>query len=54
MLTLCGDGTIGSRDGLAETAQFNDPRGLAFDKHGNLYVAGKSCFLGKFLEIFSK
>lgn len=36
--TLAG-GTRGNRDGVGSEAQFNDPRGIATDGSGNLYVA---------------
>jgi hypothetical protein len=36
--TVAGDGTIGTRNGAANTAQFNFPRGVATDKAGNIYV----------------
>lgn len=37
--TLAGDGTVGTRDGLAAQAQFNGPVGVAVDKTGQVYVA---------------
>jgi DNA-binding beta-propeller fold protein YncE len=36
--TLAGDGTIARIDGPGATAQFNDPRGVAVDAEGNVYV----------------
>ena len=39
--TLAGSGTEGFADGSGAAAQFNDPRGLAFDGRGHLYVADK-------------
>jgi sugar lactone lactonase YvrE len=37
--TVAGNGTIGFKNGIRETAQFNFPGGIAIDKQGNLYVA---------------
>ncbi len=37
--TLAGMGTAGFGDGSGETAQFNQPCGLAVDNTGNVYVA---------------
>jgi sugar lactone lactonase YvrE len=37
--TIAGDGTIGTRNGAANMAQFNFPRGVATDKAGNIFVA---------------
>lgn len=37
--TLAGDGAAGYRDGLAATARFNGPIGVAADDKGNVYVA---------------
>lgn len=39
--TIAGDGTAGYHGdgGPAHLAQLNEPSGIAFDKHGNLYIA---------------
>ncbi len=37
--TVAGSGSVGSNNGTGSTASFNDPRGMAFDILGNLYVA---------------
>jgi hypothetical protein len=37
--TLAGTGAPGFADGVGAAAQFNAPRGLALDPHGNLFVA---------------
>jgi len=42
--TLAGSGAEGFRDGDAGVAQFRFPDGIAFDQHGNLYVADQGNF----------
>ena len=37
--TLAGSGEAGSTDGVGVAAKFNDPRGIAVDSAGNVYVA---------------
>jgi sugar lactone lactonase YvrE len=37
--TIAGDGVAGSRDGPAQSAEFNGPLGVGVDKQGNVYVA---------------
>jgi len=37
--TFAGSNVRGHIDGTASSARFNDPLGLVFDKHGDLYVA---------------
>lgn len=37
--TFAGSGKSGFRDGVGKESQFHSPRGLAFDKNDNLYVA---------------
>jgi len=37
--TLAGTGIRGHADGIGNTAQFNDPLGVAVDSSGNVYVA---------------
>jgi len=37
--TVAGTGTCGSVNGLAAAAQFCNPKGVALDRHGNLWVA---------------
>ncbi len=37
--TLAGTGTPGATDGPGNSATFSDPRGVAVDAHGNVYVA---------------
>uniref|UniRef100_UPI000D435809 NHL repeat-containing protein n=1 Tax=unclassified Variovorax TaxID=663243 RepID=UPI000D435809 len=37
--TLAGTGTPGATDGPGNAATFSDPRGVAVDAHGNVYVA---------------
>ncbi|MCX6879143.1 MAG: hypothetical protein NTW21_35855 [Verrucomicrobia bacterium] len=42
------DGTIGSADGAVSTARFNQPRDVALDGSGNLYVAdSRNCTIRK-------
>jgi len=40
--TLAGSGTSGHQDGVAATAQFNEPYGVAVGSSGNVYVADKN------------
>ncbi|AMR34026.1 hypothetical protein A0256_22550 [Mucilaginibacter sp. PAMC 26640] len=40
--TLAGSGVNGSTDGSGSLATFNDPKGLAADSKGNIYVADKA------------
>jgi len=42
VLTLAGDGTSGSVDGVGSAARFHGPRGVAPDGAGGLYVADMS------------
>ncbi len=37
--TFAGTGTHGFRDGAGNVAKFNEPRGVAIDSSGNIYVA---------------
>ena len=39
MLTLAGDGSAGSSDGVGLSSKFSSPRGLSFDYNGNLLIA---------------
>jgi sugar lactone lactonase YvrE len=45
--TLAGTGTIGHVDGLASTAQFAGPTGLALDATGTLYISERSQYIRK-------
>ncbi len=40
--TLAGTGVPGYQDGLAATAQFSSPAGIAIDQSGNLYVTDQN------------
>ncbi len=40
-VTTFAGGSFGSADGLAQAAQFNQPRGIALDSSGNLFVADR-------------
>ncbi|MEO5803729.1 MAG: hypothetical protein ABIR24_09370, partial [Verrucomicrobiota bacterium] len=37
--TIAGTGTAGFSDGAGTKAQLNDPHSIAFDSHGDLYIA---------------
>lgn len=37
--TVAGTGVAGLKNGRGDTAQLNYPRGMCFDKNGNLYIA---------------
>ena len=38
VLTLAGDGIVGTDDGIGLSSRFSAPRGLSFDLSGNLIV----------------
>jgi len=40
--TLAGTGVMGSNDGIASVASFNDPSGICLDTRGNLLIADQS------------
>lgn len=39
VLTYAGTGSVGSRDGMREAAEFNVPEGFCTDESGNIYIA---------------
>lgn len=39
VITIAGTGVAGLKNGKADTAQLNYPRGMCFDKNGILYIA---------------
>ncbi|MFT7602861.1 MAG: sugar lactone lactonase YvrE, partial [Saprospiraceae bacterium] len=41
VVTIAGTGSLGSTDGIAEAATFNNPHGIAVDNLGNIYVADR-------------
>ena len=43
-VTVAGTGTVGSKNGPAATATFNDPLGLALDGTGNLFIVDEGNF----------
>ena len=40
--TIAGNGTVGDTDGIASSAQFDVPIGIALDSNGNIYVSDSS------------
>ena len=42
VITIAGTGVMGFKDGIADSAEFFNPQGIAIDQQGNLFVADQT------------